>query len=179
MLFIISTLQYQHSQAYFTITKRYISKLTKSLLYCSNNQDLSYEIIDCGNYKRLERFGSVIVSRTCPTASWNQALSPKTWKQAILSYDGESGKSGTWTGIDKIPSNWTVSLNNISFNLVPTSYGQIGIFPEQEENWKWIQNQLKQRIQSQSQNQQGNIIVQDLKQDKQLRVINGFGYTGI
>ena len=176
IFFIVSTLHYQQSQSYHSLSKRFISKFTNRIFQCNDNKDSYYELIDCGNYKRLERFGPVIISRSCPTASWGQALPTKTWKQATLSYNGESGKSGTWVGIDKVPTNWTLILNDIKFNLAATAFGQIGVFPEQKENWVWIQSQIKQRVLQQEQELK-DVLIPDTKQ-RELRILNGFGYTG-
>jgi 23S rRNA (cytosine1962-C5)-methyltransferase len=125
-----------------------------------------YEYIDSGNLFRLERFGDILVSRSCPTAKWPKtaALSSR-WAQAQLKYIGQSGKRGTWQGkLDAVQSNWTVSFDRIgSFRLQLSEYGQVGVFPEQESNWHWIQNVLEEETRRRS---------------RIINVLNGFAYTG-
>ena len=40
-----------------------------------------YELIDCGDFEKLERFGNLILSRPEPQAVWKKTLSPQEWKK--------------------------------------------------------------------------------------------------
>ena len=40
-----------------------------------------YELIDCGDFEKLERFGSYITIRPEPQAVWDKAMSTKEWEQ--------------------------------------------------------------------------------------------------
>eukprot|EP01041_Mallomonas_annulata_P008635 gene8635-17811_t len=139
-----------------------------SLCALSNAQNViasDYSFLDCGDFKRLERFGNVLVSRSCPAASNRPKLPPSYWNEATIRYTGSSGKAGVWTGLDKIPSEWNISFGDIRFCLAPSDLGQVGIFPEQQDNWQWIQQQLMKRTKTK-------------KNGELLRVLNGFAYTG-
>ncbi|GIV44558.1 MAG: hypothetical protein KatS3mg035_1681 [Bacteroidia bacterium] len=40
-----------------------------------------YELIDSGNFEKLERFGQYITIRPEPQALWDKALSSKEWEK--------------------------------------------------------------------------------------------------
>ena len=130
----------------------------------------SYQFIDSGNYKRIEQFGSYNVVRSCPSASWPPASSWTRFGAKIM-YDGTSGKAGTWNGLDLLDPNWQVTFDldqtttaRIVFTLAPSDLGQVGVFPEQNENWRWIYSTLQQQQPSSSSTVR--------------KVLNGFAYTG-
>ena len=40
-----------------------------------------YELLDCGDFEKLERFGNYITIRPEPQAVWPKAVSPKEWNK--------------------------------------------------------------------------------------------------
>lgn len=129
----------------------------------------SYEFIDSGNKQRLERFGGVIVSRPCPSATWKRDARVTEWNSANLIFtkpketaaDGLDSRhameSSGWSWNHLPPSfasvhekdrKWEVffEATNQKFVLAPSSEGQLGIFPEQEHNWSWIFQITKKEI---------------------------------
>ncbi len=93
-----------------------------------------YQFLDCGGSKRLEKFGSIIVSRACPSAIWPPGLSRDEWSLAKLIFDvtrtnidKKSAQRGQWTGLDNLPSNWNVRFETpgIEFNLAASENGQV------------------------------------------------------
>ncbi|MCS6796206.1 MAG: oxidoreductase, partial [Raineya sp.] len=40
-----------------------------------------YQLIDSGNFEKLERFGKYIVARPEPQAVWDKSLSEKEWQK--------------------------------------------------------------------------------------------------
>jgi len=40
-----------------------------------------YELIDCGDFEKLERFGTAILIRPEPQAVWKKTLSEQEWKK--------------------------------------------------------------------------------------------------
>ena len=42
-----------------------------------------YELIDSGNFEKLERFGSFIMARPEPKALWDKSLSEGEWNKLI------------------------------------------------------------------------------------------------
>jgi 23S rRNA (cytosine1962-C5)-methyltransferase len=89
-----------------------------------------YELLDFGNGRRLERFGSVILDRLCPAAECQQPMKPIWWSRATARFDGQ------WT---TTPDPWLVSFDTVQLELRCTPFGHIGVFPEQMPNWKRIE----------------------------------------
>ena len=125
-----------------------------------------YELIDCGNFEKLERFGNIVLIRPEPQAVWGKQLSESEWqKQHHIRFKGRSATSGEW--IKKktdIPDRWHISYKNkdveIKFRLALTSFKHVGIFPEQAVNWDYISESIK------------------LFKTTEPKVLNLFAYTG-
>lgn len=129
-----------------------------------------YELLDSGNYKKLERFGSIITSRPEPQAIWDASLPESEWtKLAHASFKKEkqhdlAGERGEWVLKKGIEENWYVNYKhkglNIRFRLGFSSFKHVGIFPEQGANWDYIfENVSKMKT-------------------PEKRVLNLFAYTG-
>lgn len=86
--------------------------------------DCGYALLDCGDKRRLERFGAVLVSRPAPGAAWNRGLPVAAWNAAALAFDKEQG----WRG--EAPPDWRVRIGGVTMALRPAGAGQIGVFPE-------------------------------------------------
>ena len=108
-----------------------------------------YELIDCGDFEKLERFGNLVLSRPEPQAVWKKVLSPQEWKKKThISFKGRSATSGEWFKSDKnIPDRWNVNYKNeeisINLRLGLTSFKHVGVFPEQAVNWDYISAAIK------------------------------------
>jgi 23S rRNA (cytosine1962-C5)-methyltransferase len=130
-----------------------------------------YELIDSGDFEKLEKFGEYILIRPEPQAIWKKKLSDEEWKKmaaAKFTRDSEksrvrTGKNDGWTFYKKVKDNWWINYryNDISIRLKLgfTSFGHVGVFPEQANNWDFIADQVK------SWNSKGTIL-------------NLFAYTG-
>lgn len=125
-----------------------------------------YELIDCGNFEKLERFGKYVTIRPEPQAVWDPALSAKEWnKAAHVRFVAKSSSSGTWQKMKDMPDRWTMKYKvkgidkNIHFRLGLTSFKHVGIFPEQAVNWDYIGQSVQQMGQG-------------------AKVLNLFAYTG-
>lgn len=125
-----------------------------------------YELIDCGDFEKLERFGKVILIRPEPQAVWGKGLPESEWtKLHHIRFKGRSATSGEWIKKDpKTPDRWHIRYKNedieLQFRLALTSFKHLGIFPEQAVNWDYI---IKN--------------VRNFK-TKQAKVLNLFAYTG-
>lgn len=109
-----------------------------------------YELVDSGEYEKLERFGEYIIRRPEPQAVWRKSLSEKEWVEiADATFKREKGKTsqdgndkGTWTQKKGMPDQWFITYQykemNLKFRLGLTSFKHVGIFPEQAENWNYI-----------------------------------------
>lgn len=115
----------------------------------------SYELIDSGNFEKLERFGDYILARPEPQAVWDKSLSEETWeKKASAFFRKTKGRDqlnpderGEWHNLKKMPLKWYLPYEqggkNYKFKLSLSSFKHVGIFPEQAENWQYIENKLK------------------------------------
>ncbi|HRJ29222.1 MAG TPA: class I SAM-dependent methyltransferase [Cyclobacteriaceae bacterium] len=110
-----------------------------------------YELIDSGDGQKLERFGKYTLIRPEPQAIWSSVLSEKEWsKLADARFDREQKDKfrfsdevkGGWTRGKGMPENWQVQYQyndlKLTLRLALTSFGHVGIFPEQGENWNFI-----------------------------------------
>jgi len=126
-----------------------------------------YELIDCGNFEKLERFGEYITIRPEPQAVWNKNLTEEDWKKkAHVKFVPLSSSNGKWEFLKKMPENWELEYKHkqlhIKFNLALTKFKHVGIFPEQSVNWDFIFEKLQ-------------VIKQQVEKPK---VLNLFAYTG-
>ncbi|MXV50832.1 oxidoreductase [Pedobacter sp. HMF7647] len=110
---------------------------------------IDYELIDCGDFEKLERFGNLMLIRPEPQAVWKKALDESEWtKLHHIRFKGRSATSGEWIRKNsQIPDRWYISYKNsdveIKFRLALTSFKHVGIFPEQAVNWDYISSSLK------------------------------------
>lgn len=131
-----------------------------------------YELIDTGEFEKLERFGNYILRRPEPQAVWAKHLPVKEWEKMAhatfflnkaLGKSNEQGDRGEWQLKPGMPGQWFVNYRykdmNLRFRLGLTSFKHVGLFPEQSENWDYIYDFLK-----------------GIKEPT--RVLNLFAYTG-
>jgi len=108
-----------------------------------------YELLDCGDFEKLERFGELILIRPEPQAVWAKVLSESEWEKLHhIRFKGKSATSGEWVKKNaKSPNRWNIAYKNediaINFRLGLTSFKHVGIFPEQAVNWDFIAQQVK------------------------------------
>jgi 23S rRNA (cytosine1962-C5)-methyltransferase len=110
-----------------------------------------YELIDCGDFEKLERFGKYITIRPEPQAVWPKIYSNTDWeKQAHVKFIPRSSSSGEWKKLKTMPDQWEIKCNLgskqvIVFRLGLTAFKHVGIFPEQAVNWKKITSFLSEQ----------------------------------
>jgi len=125
-----------------------------------------YELIDCGNFEKLERFGKFITIRPEPQALWDPILPEKEWqKRANMKFVPRSSSFGDWEKKRDAPDRWNIEYPiergpSIKFRLALTSFKHVGIFPEQSVNWDYIYQSVKSM------------------KTPQPKVLNLFAYTG-
>ncbi|MGQ9505076.1 MAG: class I SAM-dependent methyltransferase [Thermogutta sp.] len=101
-----------------------------------------YELIDFGNGRRLERFGSVILDRPSPAAE-DVPLFPELWAKADSRFERIQGNLGEWHDSRDIPERWTIRWGPLIFELKRNQSGHVGLFPEQVVNWSWLYHHIK------------------------------------
>lgn len=111
-----------------------------------------YEIVDSGDFEKLERFGSYYLARPEPKALWHKSLPQSKWAElthtrfAPGAGFAKAGKedSGTWERLKKMDDQWYIRYKgdqaglNLSLRLGLTSFKHVGVFPEQAPNWEYI-----------------------------------------
>lgn len=118
-----------------------------------------YELIDCSQGERLERWGNIILIRPDPQVIWNTKKTNPLWHNAHAKYHRSNKGGGHWEMYKKVPDIWSINFKNLKFNLKPMGFKHTGVFPEQAVNWDWVQNKIK-------------------SEKRQLNILNLFGYTG-
>jgi 23S rRNA (cytosine1962-C5)-methyltransferase len=101
-----------------------------------------YELLDFGTARKLERFGDLLVDRPCPSAEGAEPAVPSQWTLADARFDRCGPGEGRWTLAPDFPRSWAVSPGRLCLELRPAAGGQVGLFPEQFENWTWIERQV-------------------------------------
>lgn len=123
-----------------------------------------YELIDSGDFEKLERFGRYTVRRPEPQAIWRPSLPGSEWQRAdaFFQRDKNSEEHGRWNLRPGVPERWTVEYAHremrLRFRLGLTSFKHVGMFPEQAANWDFIYD--------------------NCLGTKPKRVLNLFAYTG-
>ena len=108
-----------------------------------------YELIDCGDFEKLERFGNLVLRRPEPQAVWKKTLSEQNWKkQTHIKFKGRTATTGEWVKNNAhFPDRWNVEYTNddvtINLRLGLTSFKHVGVFPEQAVNWDYISSCVK------------------------------------
>lgn len=120
---------------------------------------LDYEIIDCSNGEKLERWSDIILIRPDPQIIWDTPKIDPTWKNASGRYLRSSKGGGDWEFYKKIKDSWIVSYKDLKFNIRPTGFKHTGLFPEQAVNWDFFDKIISE-------------------QQRPIKVLNLFAYTG-
>lgn len=104
-----------------------------------------YELIDSGSFEKLERFGEYFVARPEPQAVWDKYLSEGEWNrraQAVFRREKGNAERGQWSLQQGMPEQWFVNYRykeaSMRFRLGLSSFKHVGLFPEQESNWRFI-----------------------------------------
>jgi 23S rRNA (cytosine1962-C5)-methyltransferase len=126
-----------------------------------------YELIDCGDFMKLERFGQYILARPEPQAIWDCSLPEAEWERlahATFRRDRQSPERGDWQKLKPMQDPWTVAFRqqglDLTLKLALTSFKHVGIFPEQAVNWTFIADTVRKMP------------------IERPRVLNLFAYTG-
>lgn len=119
-----------------------------------------YELIDCSDGERLERWGDIFLIRPDPQALWNTKRNNALWKNAHARYVRSNQGGGSWQFFKKIPEVWQIAYKDLRFNLKPMGFKHTGVFTEQACNWDLVSN-----------------IIENSKR-KDVKVLNLFAYTG-
>lgn len=130
-----------------------------------------YELIDSGEFEKLERFGRYVTRRPEPQAIWHRSMSEEQWREIshasfLKTSSSKSDERGEWHCRKQMTDRWTIEYNykqmHLKMRLALTSFKHVGIFPEQAANWNFIYDRIE------AQKAQGVVP----------KVLNLFAYTG-
>ena len=122
-----------------------------------------YEVIDCSEGEKLERWGDYILLRPDPQVIWSTQKSDPRWKKINAHYHRSTKGGGEWEFFS-LPEQWSISYKDLKFNLKPFSFKHTGLFPEQAVNWDWMRSVIRK--------------ASEKEPDRKIKVLNLFAYTG-
>ncbi len=134
-----------------------------------------YQLLDFGAGRKLERFGSEVLDRPSPAAEGLPVADPDRWATATARFDLAGGGKGRWVsdslGLDDSGRDgsegagaWPVRHGDSQLLMELRPSGNIGVFPEQADNWDWIADAVRRCSETDS--------------ARRPKVLNLFGYTG-
>lgn len=118
-----------------------------------------YELIDCSDGERLERWGKYILIRPDPQVIWSTPKTNGLWYNADARYLRSSSGGGSWNVYKKLPDVWQIGYSELKFNIKPMGFKHTGIFPEQAVNWDMTADIIR-------------------KAGREVKMLNLFAYTG-
>ena len=118
-----------------------------------------YEVIDCSDGEKLERWGKYILLRPDPQVLWSTSKKNPSWNKLNGHYHRSNKGGGEWEFFS-LPKQWTINYRELTFNLKPFSFKHTGLFPEQAANWDWFSELIKN------------------SPKKDIKVLSLFAYTG-
>lgn len=116
-----------------------------------------YELLDTGDGMKLERWKDVVLLRPDPQAIWPFAQKEKKNVHAV--YKRSSSGGGAWEFFKKVPPQWNIHWQELTFTVRPMGFKHTGLFPEQAVNWEWMRRLIRSA-------------------NREINVLNLFGYTG-
>jgi len=144
--------------------------LTPRLIVCEGWEE--FALLDCGQGRKLERYGPYLVDRPEPQAMGTRRLGPEVWDSADAVFTGASEKGdddkgddrGRWRFKDRDLSTWKTGYGGARFFGRFTPFRHMGFFPEQAPHWDFMAERLR---------------AHRAATGEAPRLLNLFGYTGV
>ena len=124
-----------------------------------------YRLLDSGDGRKLEAIGAVRVDRQASVALWKKALPEKEWNRLDAFHHRSETGGGNWENKKKFPETWIVSHAGLTLKAKLTSFGHLGFFAEQGDQWSWFRETATRARKAMGDGQAP-------------RILNLFGYTG-
>ena len=121
-----------------------------------------YGLIDCGDGRKLERYGRFTVVRPEPQCLWRPRQPQAVWDKADAVFDpSDEEDAGHWRfDHGRPPDTWPLAWGPAKFNARFTAFRHLAFFPEQATNWAWLDSTIRAAA-------------------NPPRILNLFGYTGV
>lgn len=121
-----------------------------------------YQLLDCGDGLKQERWGRYTLVRPDPQIIWPRSSGAKRWEGWDGFYHRSETGGGKWEFRNPLPDDWTIRYGDLTFRIHPTSFKHTGLFPEQAVNWDWFSRRIRAARAA----------------GREVSVLNLFGYTG-
>ena len=117
-----------------------------------------FELIDCSDGEKLERWGKYYLVRPDPQAIWVTSRTNEHWINSNAHYRRSESGGGSWNK-GRLPESWKVCYRDLTFLVKPMNFKHTGLFPEQAVNWDWVSDRIREA-------------------GREISVLNLFAYTG-
>ena len=107
-----------------------------------SDQWQDFELIDCSEGEKLERWGDFFLIRPDPQAIWATPRTDERWNASNARYRRSETGGGSWSKV-RLPESWQIRYRDLVFNVKPMNFKHTGIFPEQAANWDWAADQIR------------------------------------
>ena len=119
---------------------------------------IDYELLDCSDGERLERWGGYILKRPDPQVIWHTPETHPGWSGADAHYTRSQTGGGRWHK-GAVPDVWKIGYGRLAFNVSLMNFKHTGLSPEQAVNWEYIMGKVRSA-------------------EREVSVLNLFAYTG-
>ena len=119
---------------------------------------VDYELLDCSDGEKLERWGNFVLVRPEPQAIWKTPREHPGWHNPDARYSRSHTGGGEWQK-GALPDRWQVGYGDFTFNVNLMNFKHTGLFPEQAVNWEFISEKIRSA-------------------NRKVNVLNLFAYTG-
>ncbi len=123
------------------------------------NEWKDYELIDCSNGEKLERWGNIYLLRPDPQIIWDNGNLLEKYNNINAHYHRSNKGGGYWENLKKTCEVWQINYKDLTFNIKQMGFKHTGLFPEQSINWDFMMNKIKNA-------------------NREIKVLNLFAYTG-
>lgn len=96
-------------------------------------------LLDSGRGRKLEIFSGYTVDRPEPAADWPRSLPGPAWAEADAVFKSEN----SWQVRRAPPHGWAFRWGSLRLALKLAPYKHTGVFPEQQANWKWLEETVR------------------------------------
>ena len=117
-----------------------------------------FELVDCSDGEKLERWGQYFLVRPDPQAIWVTPRTNEHWFNSNGHYRRSESGGGSWNK-GRLPESWKICYRDLTFLVKPMNFKHTGLFPEQAMNWDWVSDRIREA-------------------GREISVLNPFAYTG-
>ncbi len=123
---------------------------------------MTYRLLDSGDGRKLESLSGIVIERQAGVAIWRRR-DPELWDGVVGRHIRSDRGGGHWEWEKPQPRNWKVRHGPFDFEIKPTPFGHLGLFPEQVAQWIWLRDEIRRLAECSA---------------KPPRILNLFAYTG-